>query len=79
MKVVHIKNAAKAVKRVVVAKARGEAVIMDAASIAQREAACAQCPFKKGDKCAKCGCYLPLKQQLTTESCPIHRWPITNA
>jgi len=79
MRAVHVKNAAKAIKRVVVAKARGHAVILDAASVAQREAACAICPHKKGDKCEKCGCYLPLKQSLTTESCPIGRWGVTNA
>lgn len=80
MKVPKITTVAGAVKRVVVAKARGKTVILDAETVKQRLDACAKCPFldKKARQCLECRCFVDLKAQLATESCPRHRWAITN-
>ena len=35
---------------------------------------CASCPFKRADRCGKCGCILILKAKWKTSTCPIHKW-----
>ena len=80
MKVPRIRTVAGAIKRVAVAKARGQAVLLDAGTVKQRLDACAKCPFldKKARQCLECRCFVDLKAQLSTETCPKHRWTITN-
>ena len=80
MKVPKIKTVVGAAKRVMVAKARGQRVLLDAETVKQRLDACAACPFldKKARQCLECRCFVDLKAQLATETCPKHRWMITN-
>jgi hypothetical protein len=40
-----------------------------------RYAICQTCPFlKESKKCAKCGCFMPIKTKLIRASCPIKKW-----
>ena len=42
---------------------------------ARRLAECDACPNVRSDwRCSQCGCYLPAKVKLATESCPVGRW-----
>jgi hypothetical protein len=45
-----------------------------AEDIVHREAACAECVYRKGLRCTACGCILAAKQKLATEHCPIGAW-----
>lgn len=75
-----VRNATKAVKRIVIAKAKGESVLLDESTVTQRLKACAECPhLSKARRCLKCNCFVDLKAALATESCPAGKWPITNA
>lgn len=74
-------NLAKAVGRVVVAKARGEPVRVTPEVLAARTAACLACPAWDGaargglGKCRdkRCGC-TGFKRELATEKCPRGYW-----
>ena len=75
-----VRNAAKAVKRVVIAKAKGESVMLDEQTVTLRLKACEGCPhLSKARRCLKCNCFVDLKAALATESCPAGKWPITSA
>lgn len=41
---------------------------------AEREAVCAQCPFKIKKKCTKCGCFTALKCKIKNSNCPEGLW-----
>jgi protein-arginine kinase activator protein McsA len=49
-------------------------VMASKATIESRMARCNDCPFKKDNRCAKCGCVLTLKVGLLAESCPEGNW-----
>lgn len=55
---------------------KGTIQIAGAELAEQRYAICQECPFLKKDsrKCAKCGCFMPVKTKLTRASCPIKKW-----
>lgn len=74
------KNALKAVRRVAVAVATGSTVFMGEKLTAQRISICHRCPhyLPKTKQCAECGCFISVKAKLSTESCPLHKWPLTN-
>lgn len=42
----------------------------------KRTAICHGCPWyiKENQRCAECGCVIPLKTYLAEESCPIGKW-----
>lgn len=40
----------------------------------EREAICAQCPFKSQKICTKCGCFIKTKCKLKNAKCPINKW-----
>ena len=35
---------------------------------------CQTCPYKKGDRCGKCGCLLLPKAKWKTSTCPVNKW-----
>lgn len=35
---------------------------------------CSKCSFYQGNKCAKCGCYMPIKAALPFSKCPLGKW-----
>lgn len=50
--------------------------------LAARADACSLCPLQQYlgprsivERCASCGCWLPLKRRMATASCPGERWP----
>ena len=79
-KIKAVKTAIKAVKRVIVAAATGSKVFVGPEIAAKRLEACHRCPhFKpKTRQCGLCLCFVDAKSKLSTESCPDHRWTLTN-
>jgi hypothetical protein len=73
------KNAVKALGRVITAATQGESLLVDAATVESRDSTCKQCPSHEPglNRCRECGCFLSLKVQLTTESCPLGKWENT--
>jgi len=41
----------------------------------QRIAVCNTCPWRKDEKCSKCGCFIDVKAKWGTSTCPDDRWP----
>jgi hypothetical protein len=78
MKLPNPLTAVKAACRVVRAKVKGEAVLLDQASVDARLATCYKCEFFDAGQCQKCGCAVELKALLSTEKCPLHKWSMTN-
>jgi hypothetical protein len=87
MRLPNLKNAAKSACRVVKAVVKGDALLLDEASIKQRLESCEGLPGKtppcsefdaSARQCNACTCLVDLKAQLATERCPKHRWTITN-
>jgi hypothetical protein len=74
------KNAVKALKRVVVAVASGSKVFVGEKLTAQRISICQRCPafLPKTGQCDECGCFVKAKAKLSTEACPLHKWPLTS-
>lgn len=71
-------NAARAAGRVAGAVAKGEAVLAPPELAKARLEVCKTCKkFSKHQMClAKgCGCYIPAKVTLLTETCPLGKWP----
>jgi hypothetical protein len=67
-------NAGMAAGRVVAAAAAGRPVVAPSDVIAARVAVCDECPEWVGGRCRVCGCG-GLKRHLTTERCPLGKWP----
>ena len=42
--------------------------------IEKRKKICKRCPQRTRYKCISCGCFLPAKIRVYTESCPLHFW-----
>jgi hypothetical protein len=81
-------NYARALARMAAAKVQGHELLVTEDQAGQRLDVCALCPLRNGERCSKCGCYLvewpdgtakagqPGKAMLTTEDCPLARWPL---
>ena len=68
-------SAAAAVAGAVRAAVAGEQVLAGEQQRMMRLAECSACPNVRDDwRCSRCGCYLPAKVKLATESCPVGRW-----
>jgi len=39
-----------------------------------RRLVCDGCPFNNENYCEQCGCYIPAKTRILTESCPQEKW-----
>ena len=55
---------------------RGDKVVPSSELALQRTSICRACPWfePKGQRCAKCGCVVPLKVYFEEEACPIKKW-----
>lgn len=40
----------------------------------KRKSTCAECEFKEGTRCSKCGCFTDLKAMVVNATCPIGKW-----
>lgn len=40
----------------------------------QRQIACIQCPQNDGSQCRVCTCFIAIKTEVATESCPLGKW-----
>ena len=74
-------TAAKATVRVIVNVAQGGSALVSEQTLALRNAACGVCirRDKISNQCLECTCFLGLKAQLTTEKCPLGKWPVTSS
>lgn len=71
-----VKTAFLAAKRAVIAASEGRPLLVREAEVAHRESLCKQCPRREEstNRCLECKCFLSLKVQLSTESCPLKKW-----
>lgn len=55
---------------------RREPTLVSEEVLVEREKHCEACEFRdaEANQCLKCSCFLGLKQQMTTERCPIGKW-----
>ena len=58
------------------AAVKGDKVVASSELALQRASICRACPWfePKGQRCAKCGCVVPLKVYFEEEECPIKKW-----
>jgi len=70
------KNLAKSIGRTASAALKGLDVVSGAELVEKRTSVCRTCPWfvAKGQRCAKCGCVVPLKAYFVEEACPIGKW-----
>jgi hypothetical protein len=87
MKAPDVKNTVKSACRVIKAIVKGDALLLDEASVKQRLAACEGTPGKtppcpafepEARQCLDCTCLVDLKIQFVHERCPRHKWVSTN-
>jgi len=73
-----IKNAFFALKRIIGAVLRRDNLLVDEATVVNRESVCKQCPSREPEtnQRMECKCFLSLKVQLTTERCPLGKWKV---
>lgn len=71
------KNAIKALIRLGRSVFRRKNPILSVAGVEKRLAVCEKCPrfVPDGRQCSACTCFVDLKANLTTETCPEGRWP----
>ena len=71
-----VKNLAKSAGNITKAAIAGEGLVASADLVSERMSICKACPWfvSKGQRCAKCGCVVPLKTYFTKEKCPVGRW-----
>jgi len=50
---------------------------VDSAIQQQRWNVCQSCVFFQRGRCSKCGCFMKLKTQLASASCPENKWSAT--
>lgn len=70
-------KAAVALYRAARAWFRGDSLIVSGRVRAARRKICYGCPRWEPhfDQCLECSCFLQLKLDLTTETCPLDKWP----
>jgi hypothetical protein len=70
------KNLGKSIIKSAKAIATGNKVVASPDLASQRSSICRSCPWfvSKGERCAKCGCVVPLKVYFEEEECPIKKW-----
>ena len=71
-----LNNARRATQRVITRVMKAGSITVPADCLRQRMEICHQCEFyrKSDGTCSKCGCFIRLKANLTTEACPVDRW-----
>ncbi len=70
------KSLAKSIRKTASAALKGLDVVSGAELVEKRTSVCRTCPWfvAKGQRCAKCGCVVPLKAYFAEEVCPVGRW-----
>jgi hypothetical protein len=70
------KNLARSAGNITKGAIAGEGLVASADLVSERMNICNACPWfvSKGQRCAKCGCVVPLKTYFTKEKCPVGRW-----
>ncbi len=70
------KNFTKSVGNIAKSAVAGEGLVASASLVSERMSTCKACPWfvPKGQRCAKCGCVVPLKAYFANEKCPVGRW-----
>ena len=70
------RNLGKSLLNTAKAAVSGDKVIASTELASQRMSVCRSCPWfvSKGQRCAKCGCVVPLKTYFEEEKCPINKW-----
>ena len=71
-----VKNLGKSLLKTAKAVVKGGEVVASSGLALQRMSICRACPWfePKGQRCAKCGCVVPLKVYFKEEECPIKKW-----
>lgn len=69
-------RAVAALFRAVRAYFKGDFAFVSGRLLAKRKKLCNTCFYRDpgSNQCRKCTCWLELKQQMSTEKCPIDRW-----
>jgi hypothetical protein len=69
-------HAFRAFQRMLKAYFRGDKLLVSGRVSARRRRLCNRCPRRDpvADQCLECSCFLALKTELTTESCPLKKW-----
>jgi len=69
-------NFTKSVAKTAGAFVSGKKIVADISLRNKRIKICEGCPWyiKEKQRCAECGCLVPLKTYFEEESCPIERW-----
>jgi len=69
-------NLAKSLSKTTKALVSGKKIKAEMSLIEKRSAICRGCAWyiKESQRCAECGCVVPLKTYLAEESCPIGKW-----
>jgi len=70
------KSLGKSIIKTAKAAVTGDKIIASSDLALQRTSICKGCPWfvSKGQRCAKCGCVVPLKVYFEEEECPIKKW-----
>ena len=70
------KNLAKSASNITKAAIAGEGLVASVDLVSERMNICKACPWfvSKGQRCAKCGCVVPMKAYFSKEKCPVGRW-----
>lgn len=70
------KGIAESIGRTTKAALSGMEVVAGVGLVEKRTSICRACPWfvAKGQRCAKCGCVVPLKAYFKEERCPVGKW-----
>ena len=70
------KSLGKSIAKTAKAAIKGDKIIASSDLALQRTAICKSCPWfvSKGQRCAKCGCVVPMKVYFEEEECPVKKW-----
>jgi len=71
-----VKSLGKSLAKTAKAAVTGNKIIASSDLALQRTSICKSCPWyvAKAQRCAKCGCVVPLKVYFEEEECPIKKW-----
>jgi hypothetical protein len=69
-------NLAKSLSKTAKALVTGKKIKAEMSLIEKRTAICHGCAWfiKENQRCAECGCVVPMKVYLSEESCPVGKW-----
>lgn len=69
-----VKNATKAVGRIINTIANGDPIFLDDDGVNKRFEICKQCEKYSNGRCSDCGCFLKYKLKIRSEECPDYKW-----